>query len=75
MTRDQMLNFLGEQIHSAGDCVAVAVKTGNKEKVNSALESLKLHIEFLKGYATALEHAGWLDKETADGLFAVFDGI
>lgn len=73
MNPQQMVDYLGTQIKTLGDNLLVANQTQDREKINAAMVRMQPQIEFLRGYATSLEHAGHLPKRVVDDLFETFD--
>jgi len=75
MTSQQMIEYLGRQCQSAGQELERTVRQGNPDAIAAKHLETKFHMEFLKGYATAMEHAGLMEKAQADEFFAAVGQI
>lgn len=73
MTPTEMTFYLSGQIKILGDEMAVVNNTRDPEKIRAKCAAMKPQVEYLRGYATCLEHAGVLTKDVVDDIFRMFD--
>ena len=70
MTPQQMIDYLGYQCRITGDELAEAIRRGDPRNISAKHAEVRARMEFLQGYATAMEHAGLMQKSAADAFFA-----
>lgn len=73
MGNDALINYLGTQAKSIGDDLSALLKNGNPARIEVELERCRKRIDFLRGYATCMEHAGVLSRKDAEMVFNAFD--
>jgi hypothetical protein len=73
MTPVQMLDYIHSQCMSVHDTLDVAIHRGDTALEARKRTELRVHIEFLRGYMTSMEHAGLIEKTVADIFFSTID--
>ncbi|MGN6389927.1 MAG: hypothetical protein ACTHL1_10475 [Burkholderiaceae bacterium] len=73
MQPHQMMDYFGGQCGLLVEELHRALRAGDREAIEARRRHLAPRLEYLRGYATAMEHAGLLQKPLADQVFAALE--